>query len=82
MPESASQIKLGYDTIVSVAMPFLGAAAGFVFQPAEYINPILPTSGVTMGVLGLPEARLFSYGRRIRHAAGNRTRRFRKPKEI
>ena len=23
------------------------------FQLAEYINPILPTSGVTMGVLGL-----------------------------
>jgi uncharacterized ion transporter superfamily protein YfcC len=25
----------------------------FAFQLAEYINPILPTSGVTMGVLGL-----------------------------
>jgi len=27
--------------------------AVFAFQLAEYINPILPTSGVTMGVLGL-----------------------------
>jgi uncharacterized ion transporter superfamily protein YfcC len=25
----------------------------FAFQLAEYINPVLPTSGVTMGVLGL-----------------------------
>ena len=25
----------------------------YAFQLAEYINPILPTSGVTMGVLGL-----------------------------
>ena len=27
--------------------------AVFAFQLAEYINPVLPTSGVTMGVLGL-----------------------------
>jgi uncharacterized ion transporter superfamily protein YfcC len=27
----------------------------FAFQLAEYINPILPTSGVTMGVLGLAQ---------------------------
>ena len=27
------------------------------FQLAEYINPILPTSGVTMGVLGLARLR-------------------------
>jgi len=27
--------------------------AVFAFQIAEYINPVLPTSGVTMGVLGL-----------------------------
>jgi len=25
----------------------------FAFQLAEYINPVLPTSGVTMGILGL-----------------------------
>jgi uncharacterized ion transporter superfamily protein YfcC len=25
----------------------------FAFQLAEYINPVLPTSGVTMGTLGL-----------------------------
>ena len=29
----------------------------FAFQLAEYINPILPTSGVTMGVLGLAQLR-------------------------
>jgi uncharacterized ion transporter superfamily protein YfcC len=29
----------------------------FAFQLAEYINPILPTSGVTMGVLGLAKMR-------------------------
>jgi uncharacterized ion transporter superfamily protein YfcC len=29
----------------------------FAFQLAEYINPILPTSGVTMGVLGLARLR-------------------------
>jgi uncharacterized ion transporter superfamily protein YfcC len=29
----------------------------FAFQLAEYINPILPTSGVTMGVLGLAKLR-------------------------
>ena len=29
----------------------------FAFQLAEYINPILPTSGVTMGVLGLAALR-------------------------
>jgi uncharacterized ion transporter superfamily protein YfcC len=29
----------------------------FAFQLAEYINPILPTSGVTMGVLGLTKLR-------------------------
>ena len=27
--------------------------AVFAFQLAEYINPVLPTSGVTMGILGL-----------------------------
>jgi uncharacterized ion transporter superfamily protein YfcC len=29
----------------------------FAFQLAEYINPILPTSGVTMGILGLAQLR-------------------------
>ncbi|MBE3124688.1 MAG: hypothetical protein IMZ57_03410 [Acidobacteria bacterium] len=29
----------------------------FAFQLAEYINPVLPTSGVTMGILGLPGLR-------------------------
>ncbi|MGB3861686.1 MAG: Na+/H+ antiporter NhaC family protein, partial [Candidatus Aminicenantaceae bacterium] len=29
----------------------------FAFQLAEYINPVLPTSGVTMGVLGLARLR-------------------------
>ena len=29
----------------------------YAFQLAEYINPILPTSGVTMGVLGLARLR-------------------------
>jgi uncharacterized ion transporter superfamily protein YfcC len=29
----------------------------FAFQLAEYINPLLPTSGVTMGVLGLAQLR-------------------------
>jgi len=29
----------------------------FAFQLAEYINPVLPTSGVTMGVLGLAQLR-------------------------
>lgn len=31
--------------------------AVFAFQLAEYINPVLPTSGVTMGVLGLAQLR-------------------------
>jgi uncharacterized ion transporter superfamily protein YfcC len=31
--------------------------AVFAFQLAEYINPVLPTSGVTMGVLGLARLR-------------------------
>jgi uncharacterized ion transporter superfamily protein YfcC len=29
----------------------------YAFQLAEYINPVLPTSGVTMGVLGLAQLR-------------------------
>jgi uncharacterized ion transporter superfamily protein YfcC len=31
--------------------------AVFAFQLSEYINPVLPTSGVTMGVLGLARLR-------------------------
>jgi uncharacterized ion transporter superfamily protein YfcC len=30
-----------------------GQTSVFAFQLAEYINPVLPTSGVTMGILGL-----------------------------
>jgi uncharacterized ion transporter superfamily protein YfcC len=33
------------------------------FQLAEYVNPILPTSGVTMGVLGLAKLRWESWAR-------------------
>ncbi len=35
----------------------------FAFQLAEYINPILPTSGVTMGVLGLARLRWDKWAR-------------------
>jgi len=35
----------------------------FAFQLAEYINPILPTSGVTMGVLGLARMRWDKWAR-------------------
>ncbi len=35
----------------------------FAFQLAEYINPILPTSGVTMGVLGLAGLRWEKWAR-------------------
>jgi len=35
----------------------------FAFQLAEYINPILPTSGVTMGVLGLAKLRWEKWAR-------------------
>jgi uncharacterized ion transporter superfamily protein YfcC len=35
----------------------------FAFQLAEYINPILPTSGVTMGVLGLAQLRWEKWAR-------------------
>jgi uncharacterized ion transporter superfamily protein YfcC len=37
--------------------------AVFAFQLAEYINPILPTSGVTMGVLGLARLRWDKWAR-------------------
>ncbi len=37
--------------------------AVFAFQLAEYINPVLPTSGVTMGVLGLAQLRWEKWAR-------------------
>jgi uncharacterized ion transporter superfamily protein YfcC len=37
----------------------------FAFQLAEYINPILPTSGVTMGVLGLAKLRWDKWARTL-----------------
>ncbi len=42
-------ISLGYDSIVGVAIPFLGAAAGFA---AAFFNPF--TVGVAQGLAGLP----------------------------
>jgi uncharacterized ion transporter superfamily protein YfcC len=42
-------ISLGYDSIVGVAMPFLGAAAGF---GAAFFNPF--TVGIAQGLVGLP----------------------------
>ncbi|MBM3311497.1 MAG: hypothetical protein FJY80_08320 [Candidatus Aminicenantes bacterium] len=37
----------------------------FAFQLCEYINPILPTSGVTMGVLGLAKLRWDKWAKRF-----------------
>ncbi|MBP7676061.1 MAG: YfcC family protein [Thermoanaerobaculia bacterium] len=42
-------ISLGYDSIVGVAIPFLGAAAGF---GAAFFNPF--TVGIAQGLVGLP----------------------------
>jgi uncharacterized ion transporter superfamily protein YfcC len=42
-------ISLGYDSIVGVSIPFLGAAAGFA---AAFFNPF--TVGVAQGLSGLP----------------------------
>ncbi len=42
-------LSLGYDSIVGVAIPFLGAAAGF---GAAFFNPF--TVGVAQGLVGLP----------------------------
>jgi uncharacterized ion transporter superfamily protein YfcC len=42
-------LSLGYDSIVGVAIPFLGAAAGF---GAAFINPF--TVGIAQGLVGLP----------------------------
>jgi len=41
--------SLGYDSIVGVAIPFLGAAAGF---GAAFFNPF--TVGIAQGLVGLP----------------------------
>jgi len=42
-------LSLGYDTIVGVALPFLGAAAGFA---GAFFNPF--TVGIAQGIAGLP----------------------------
>ena len=42
-------ISLGYDSIVGVAIPFLGAVAGF---GAAFFNPF--TVGIAQGLVGLP----------------------------
>ena len=42
-------LSLGYDSIVGVSIPFLGAAAGFA---AAFFNPF--TVGVAQGLVGLP----------------------------
>ena len=42
-------LSLGYDTIVGVAMPFIGAAAGFA---GAFFNPF--TVGISQGIAGLP----------------------------
>ncbi len=42
-------LSLGYDTIVGVAMPFLGAASGFA---GAFFNPF--TVGIAQGIAGLP----------------------------
>ena len=42
-------LSLGYDTIVGVAMPFVGAAAGFA---GAFFNPF--TVGIAQGIAGLP----------------------------
>ena len=42
-------LSLGYDTIVGVALPFVGAAAGFA---GAFFNPF--TVGIAQGLAGLP----------------------------
>jgi uncharacterized ion transporter superfamily protein YfcC len=49
-------IFLGYDTIVGVAIPFLGAGAGFA---GAFINPF--TIGVAQGIAQLPPRSGFNY---------------------
>jgi len=49
-------LALGYDTVTGVAIPFVGAAAGFA---AAFINPF--TLGVAQGIAQLPPLSGFSY---------------------
>jgi len=42
-------LSLGYDTIIGVSIPFLGAAAGFA---GAFFNPF--TVGIAQGIAGLP----------------------------
>ena len=49
-------LSLGYDSIVGVAIPFLGAAAGFA---AAFFNPF--TVGIAQGLAGLPLYSGFGY---------------------
>ena len=42
-------LSLGYDTIIGVALPFLGAASGFA---GAFFNPF--TVGIAQGIAGLP----------------------------
>jgi uncharacterized ion transporter superfamily protein YfcC len=42
-------LSLGYDSLVGVAIPFLGAAAGFA---GAFFNPF--TVGIAQGIVGLP----------------------------
>ena len=47
---------LGYDSIVGIAMPFIGAGAGFA---GAFINPF--TMGIAQGIAGLPIGSGFGY---------------------
>lgn len=49
-------LMLGYDTIVGIAIPFVGAGAGFA---GAYLNPF--TLGIAQGVAGLPLYSGFGY---------------------
>lgn len=49
-------LSLGYDTIVGVAIPFVGAAAGFA---GAFFNPF--TVGIAQGIAGLPLYSGFAY---------------------
>lgn len=49
-------LSLGYDSIVGVSIPFLGAAAGFA---AAFFNPF--TVGIAQGLAGLPLYSGFGY---------------------
>lgn len=48
--------RLGYDSIVGVAIPFLGSAAGFA---AAFLNPF--TVGIAQNLSGLPPSSGFRY---------------------